>query len=131
MFTNAQVLEAARCIRSRLRQAQESEISQESAQTIEQQLALLLNQPDLDENSCCDRLLDVLESNPKTQAWLEDFLNNGAVQRSYSGLAGDPALQPATKYVCPIANDYTQYREGLEAIELCPTHLVPLVLAQS
>lgn len=126
LYTNAQVLEAARTLRPILAQLLDSE----AAQAVDLQLAQKLNQTDLDENTQVDHLLEILESHTETQTWWKDFLeNNTAIQRSYSGLAGDPALQSATKYVCP-HNDYTWYREDNSPIPLCPTHLIALIPAQ-
>jgi len=127
LFTNAQALEAARTLRSVLSQL----LDAESAEAIDRQLAQLLNQTDLDENTQVDRILKILDNRTETQTWWDNFRqNNTSIQKSYSGLAGDPTLQPVTKYVCPIANDYTWYREDNSAIPLCPTHLVRLVPAQ-
>lgn len=126
MFTNEQALEAARLARSRLAQM----LNAESAQQVDHQLAQLLNQTDLDENTQADRLLEILDSHPETKAWLDDFLKNKDL-RSYSRPPGNEKVQPATKYVCPIGNDYNWSQEDSGAIPLCPTHLVPLVPAQS
>jgi hypothetical protein len=126
LYTNTQVLEAARTIRPILTQLLESE----AAQAIDFQLAQRLNQTDLDKNNQVDYLLEILASHTETQAWWHDFLeNNTAIQKAYSGLAGNPALQSATKYVCP-HNDYTWYREDSGPIPLCPTHLIALIPAQ-
>ena len=126
LFTNAQVLEAARTIRPNLAPL----LDDEAAEAVDRQLAQWLNQTDLDENTQVDRLLEILGTHSKTQTWWNDFLkNNTATQKSYSGLAGDPSLQSATKYVCP-HSDYTWYREDNSPIPLCPTHLIDLVPAQ-
>ena len=126
LFTNAQVLEAARTLRPVLPQL----LDAEAAEAVDRQLAQWLNQTDLDENTQVDRLLEILESHTQTQTWWNNFLeNNTAIQKSYSGLAGDPSLQSATKYVCP-HNDYTWYREDNSPIPLCPTHLIDLIPAQ-
>jgi hypothetical protein len=128
MFTNSQILEAARTLRPLLSQ----ELDAETAQQLDQQLAQFLNKSDLDEDIQVDRLYDLLESHPKIKTWLADFLENAtAIQKNYGGLAGDPTLQPAIKHVCPIGNDYTWYQENSEPIPLCPTHLVSLAPAQS
>lgn len=127
LYTNAQVLEAARTLRPSLTQL----LGSEAAQAVDFQLAQRLNQTDLDENTQVDHLLEILTSHTETQTWWHDFLeNNTAIQKSYSGLAGDPALQAATKYVCP-HNDYTWYREDSGPIPLCLTHLIALIPAQS
>jgi len=127
MFTNAQVLEASRTLRPVLSQL----LDVESAQQIDRQLSHQLNQTDLDENAQVDRILEILDTRLETKTWLDNFLNNSAsFQKNYTGLPGDPTLQPATKYVCPSANDYTWYREDNSPILICPTHLVPLVPAQ-
>ena len=126
LYTNAQVLEAARTLRPNLTQL----LGSEAAQAVDFQLAQRLNQTDLDENTQVDHLLEILTSHTETQTWWYDFLeNNTAIQKSYSGLAGDPALQSTTKYVCP-HHDYTWYREDNSPIPLCPTHLIDLIPAQ-
>lgn len=126
MFSNAQVLEASRTLRPILHKLLDSE----AAQPVDRQLAQWLNQTDINENTQADRLLEILESHTETRTWWDDFLNNNtAIQKSYSGLAGDPALQAATKYVCP-HNDYTWYREDGTPISLCPTHLISLIPVQ-
>lgn len=124
MFTNDQALAASRAIRPLL-----PKLIPALAEQIDQQLAQLLNQTDLDETTQVDRLLDVLDAQPETKSWLDQFLEIPATERGYSGLPGDPALATATAYICPIGNDYTWYREANEDIPLCPTHLVPLVPA--
>jgi hypothetical protein len=125
MFSNAQIFEAARTLRPLL-----SEVVSDVklVPQIDIQLAQLLTQPDLEEDTRADLILEVLENNTETRTWLQHFLDP---QRSFNPLPGNPALQSATKYVCPIANDYTWYREDTSPIPVCPTHLVPLVPAQS
>jgi len=118
-------LDAARTIRPLLPTLVDTEI----AQQIDQQLATALNQSTTDDRTIAKAIRDILQSYPATQAWLTDFLKTEPTQRSFQSLRGDPALPPATKYVCPIGNDYTQYREANEEIRLCKTHLVPLVPA--
>jgi hypothetical protein len=128
LFTNSQILEAARTLRPLLPQ----ELDTTTAQQLDQQLAQLLNQTDLDENTQVDRLYEILESHPKIKSWLDDFLKNlTSTQKTYNRLSPDPGLQAATKYVCPSGNDYTWFREENEPIPLCKTHLVSLVPAQS
>lgn len=90
-------------------------------------LAQLLNQPDLDETTKVDCLLEVLDAHPETKSWLDQLLEIPATKRGFSGLPGDPAPATATCYVCPLGNDYTWYREANEEIPLCQTHLVRLV----
>jgi hypothetical protein len=124
MFTNDQVLAASRAIRPLL-----PKLIPALAEHIDRQLAQLLNQPDLDETTKVDRLLEVLDAHPETKNWLDRFLQFPATERGYSGLPGNLAPAAATPYICPIGNDYTWYREANEEIPLCPTHLVPLVLA--
>ena len=124
MFTNDQVLAACRAIRPLL-----PKLIPALADQIDQQLAQLLNQPNLDETTKVDRLLEVLDAYPETKSWLDQFLQTPATERGFSGLPGNPALAAATSYICPIGNDYTWYREANEDIPLCPTHLVPLVPA--
>lgn len=124
MFTNDQVLTASRAIRPLL-----PELIPALADQIDQQLAQLLNQPDLDETTKADRLLEVLDAHPETKSWLDQFLEQPTTKQKYYGLPGNPAPAVATPYICPIGNDYTWYREANEEIPLCPTHLVPLVRA--
>ncbi len=124
MFTNDQVLAASRAIRPLL-----PKLIPTLADQIDRQLAQLLNQPDLDETTKVDRLLDVLDAHPETKSWLDQFLEIPATERGYSRPPGDSPLAAATPYICPIGNDYTWYREANEEIPLGPTHLVPLVRA--
>jgi len=130
MFTNDQVLAASRAIRPLL-----PKLIPAKADQIDRQLAQLLNQPDLDETTQVDRLLEVLDAYPETKSWLDQFLQIPANERIFYSLPGDPTFRPggdphvgaANSYICPIGNDYTWYREANEEIPLCPTHLVPLV----
>jgi hypothetical protein len=124
MYDPTDLFEAARSIRPLLPKLLEAE-----AIPVDQQLADLLNQSTTGERTIAAAILDLLQSKPPTQAWLEDFLRDPQ-RGSYQPLPGMPALQPATKYVCPIGNDYTWFREGSEPVRLCETHLVPLVPAQ-
>lgn len=124
MFTNDQALAASRAIRPLL-----PKLIPTLADQIDRQLAQLLNQPDLDETTKVDRLLDVLDAHPETKSWLDQFLEIPATERGYSRPPGDSPLAAATPYICPIGNDYTWYQEANEEIPLCPTHLVPLVPA--
>jgi len=124
MFTNDQLLAASRAIRPLL-----PKLIPALADQIDRQLAQLLNQPDLDEDTQVDHLLEVLDAHPETKSWLDQFLQIPATERGYSGLPGDLAPTAAPPYICPIGNDYTWYREANEEIPLCPTHLVPLVPA--
>ncbi len=124
MFTNNQVLAVCREIRPLL-----PKLIPALAEHIDQQLAQLLNQPDLDETTKVDRLLEVLDAHPETKSWLDQFLQLSTTERGYSRPPGDSPLAAATPYICPIGNDYTWYQEANEEIPLCPTHLVPLVTA--
>jgi hypothetical protein len=126
MLNSRQLLEAIRCIRPVLPNL----IAQDQAQQLDDQFAELLNQPDLSEGDQANQLIALLQRHPETVAWLGNFLHSTTQTRSNSSLPGDPAVQSATKYVCPEGDDYTHYREGTEAIPLCPTHLVSLVPAQ-
>ncbi|MEC4811920.1 MAG: hypothetical protein SAK29_01345 [Scytonema sp. PMC 1069.18] len=118
-------LDAARTIRPLL----PTLVDTETAQLIDQQLASTLNQSTTDDRTTAKAIRDILQSYPATQAWLTEFLKTEPTQRSFQSLSGDPLLKSATKYICPIGNDYTRYREANEEIPLCPTHLVPLVPA--
>lgn len=118
-------LDAARTIRPLL----PTLVDIETAQQIDQQLASTLNQSTTDDRTTAKAIRDILQSYPPTQAWLTEFLKTEPTQRSFQSLLGDPAPKSATKYICPSGNDYTWYREANEEIPLCPTHLVPLVLA--
>jgi hypothetical protein len=124
MFTNDQILAASRAIRPLL-----PKLIPALANQIDRQLAQLLNQSDLDEDTQVDCLLEVLDTHPETKSWLDEFLQIPATERGYSGLPGNPPLAAATPYICPIGNDFTWYREANEEIPLCPSHLVPLVRA--
>ena len=121
-------LDAARTIRPLLSTLVDAEVVQQ----IDQQLAARLNQKTTDDKSTTKAIRDILQSNPATQAWLTDFLKTEPTQRGGNfQLPGNPTLQSAKKYVCPIANDYTWYREDTSPIPVCPTHLDPLVPSQS
>jgi hypothetical protein len=128
MFTNAQIFEASRTLRSDLAEVLDDI---QLAQQVDIQLAELLNQTELEENAKADGITDILDGHPKTKDWLDGYLNSTQTRGFYDPLAGDPALLKATKYVCPIANDYTWYGEVGSDIRDCPTHLVSLVPAQS
>ena len=121
MFTNDQLLAASRAIRPFL-----PKLIPALADQIDRQLAQLLNQPDLDETTKVDRLLEVFDAHPETKSWLDQFLQIPATERGFYGLPGNLAPAAATPYICPVGNDYTWYQEANEKIPLCPTHLVPL-----
>jgi len=87
------------------------------------------DQSTTDDKTTAKVIRDLLQSYPATQAWLTEFLKTEPTQRSFQSLPGKPLLKSATKYICPIGNDYTWYREANEEIPLCPDHLVPLVPA--
>jgi hypothetical protein len=127
MYHPADLLEAARSIRPLLPTLIEAE-----ANSLDQQLAELLNQATPEDMTTAEAILTLLQSHPATQDWLAEFLKISPMQKgvSYQTLPGSPALQPAPRYICPIANDYTWYLEAGEEIPLCKTHLVPLVPAQ-
>lgn len=127
MFTDDQALVAGRTIRPLLPQL----LSPEVAEQIDQQLAQILNQNNLDESTKADQLLAILDAYPETKTWLDQFLELPLVEKRYSGLPGNPHLADATPYICPVGNDYIWYREANEEIPLCPTHLVRLELAQA
>jgi hypothetical protein len=128
MFSNDHVFEATRHLRPHLSAIVDDAAL--AAQT-DQQLAQLLTQTDLEEDQKADRIIELLNQNPATQTWLERWLNASDLKniKGYQPLPGDPPLLSATQYICPIANDYTWYREGNQSVPLCPTHLVPLVPA--
>lgn len=130
MFTNIQILEAASIIRPKLVQLIDAGI----AHQIDTQLAQLLNNSHLEENAKVDRILDIFDSYPDLNQWLDEFLEIAEAESTrtskgiagYSRLPGVPALQAAKKYICPIGNDYTEFLEDTSEVPLCPTHLVPL-----
>ena len=126
MFTNDQALEACRALRPLLPQ-----LVPDLADQIDPQLAQLLNQPDLEDNSRVDRLVAVVDAYPETKRWFDQFLDHLTPKGGFAGLAGDPAFSSAPAYLCPVGNDYTWYREGNEDVPLCPTHLVSLVRPQT
>ncbi|NJR70009.1 MAG: hypothetical protein HC771_16200 [Synechococcales cyanobacterium CRU_2_2] len=110
----------------------------EEAAECDRQIATLLTQIESGQAQPT-QLTALLTQAKSTREWLRCFIKGESpeeITRSisgYSGLAGDPTLQPAIKYVCPQADGCTEpwYREGNEPIPLCETHLVPLVPAQS
>jgi hypothetical protein len=118
MFTNDQILEAAQMLRPILPQLLDSE----SAQSVDLQLAQLLNQTDLDENTQVDRILDLVGYYPATKSWLDEFLKT-VQTRGYSGLQGNAAPSPATTtFKCPYC-DYTDTVPQVGMIpEPCPNH---------
>jgi hypothetical protein len=126
MFTNAQIFEASRTLRPDLAKVL-GDIA--LAQQVDLQLAELLNQTELEEDAKADGIIDILNGHPEIKSWLGGYLDK--VRGSFDHLPGGPALMKATKYVCPIANDYTWYGEVGSDIRDCPTHLVSLVPAQS
>ncbi len=125
------ITDAAHAIRSELSTLLDSA----TAEQVDQRLQILLTQTKPGQ-SVELLITEELRQFESTRAWMKRYLkgeNPDQITRSLgdSRLAGNEALQPATKYVCPIGDDYTWYREGNEPIPLCPTHLVPLVPAQS
>jgi hypothetical protein len=128
MMSIAELLEAARTIRPLLLTLRD--LDAETAQQVDQQLAELLNQSAVSDKVTAQQIRTLLQAHASTQKWLADFSNAVSEQKS-SSLPGDPTLQSAIKYVCPVGNDYTIYQEANEDIPLCPTHLVPLVSVQS
>lgn len=128
MHNPADILEAARQIRPHLTQLLDADL----AQVCDRQLATLLNQSDLADQAKAEQLIAVVDSYPSPKTWLDQFLNQ-PIQKGvlFQGLPGDPAPQSALLYVCPIGDDYSIYLEDTRDVPLCPTHLVPLVPAQS
>jgi HPt (histidine-containing phosphotransfer) domain-containing protein len=134
------VIAAAHAIRPNLPTLLNAETAQQ-VQQLDQRLQDLLTQAEsgqLSEQSAEALITEELRQFDPTRVWMRRYRegeNPEQITRSlsYSGLGGDPTLQPATKYVCPQANCGTEpwYREGNEAIPLCETHLVCLVPAQS
>ena len=124
------ILTAARDIRPHLATL----LDPETAQQVDQQLQTLLAQAESGQPVEIP-ITEVLRHLEPTQQWIRRYLkgeNPDQITRSisgYSGLAGDPSLQSATKYVCP-HSDYTWYREDNSPIPLCPTHLIDLIPAQ-
>jgi hypothetical protein len=127
MYTNDQALAACRVIRPILPQL----LAANLAQQVDDQLAQLLNETDLDEETKVDCLLAVLDTYPETKTWLDQFLELNSTPKGDYSLTGKPALQSATSYICPIGNDFTFYQEANEDVPLCRTHLVALVPVQS
>ncbi len=107
-------------------------LSPESAAEYDRQIRTLLAQ--IDENQAQPTQLSaLLRQSDTTRQWIQRFLQGEAqadITRSFLGLPGDSSPQPAVKYGCPRCA-HTWYREDTSAIPLCPTHLVPLMPAQS
>ncbi|MGK7940891.1 MAG: hypothetical protein AB4062_12235 [Crocosphaera sp.] len=116
-------LEAARTIRSYLPDLVDSE----QAESIDAQLADLLNQSDQDVEN---QILEILCSTEATRQWTVEFLESEtqAQFKGYQPIPGNPT-QPISgmiKYACPYGDFiYYQRQEG-ETIPLCKTHNVPL-----
>lgn len=114
-------LEAARTIRSYLPNLLDSE----QAESVDAQLADLLNQSEQDVEN---QILEVLTSTEATRQWTVNFLNSETTTqfKGYQPIAGNP-IQPIAniiKYKCPAPNcDFVYYpgQEG-ETIPLCPIH---------
>jgi hypothetical protein len=129
-FENAQVLEAACIIRPLL--PTDFDLDGNGAEQMDTQLANILNETNLATEVQVDQLLEILDSNPQTKAWLNNFLDAEklVVEKGFSGLPGNPELPLPRKYGCP-DNDYIWYQEGNREVPLCPTHLIPLSLLKS
>jgi hypothetical protein len=127
-FDNEQIFEAARTLRPQLL----NKLGKiELVQKIDSEIAQLLNQADLEEDTKADLIRRLLEQRPVTESWLEESTSKFPIsERQYDSLPGNAALQPTIKYICPIANDYTRYLEDGNAIPRCPTHLEVLVPAK-
>lgn len=112
-------IEAARTIRSYLPDLVDSE----EAQSIDAQLADLLNQSDQDVEN---QILETLCSTEATRQWTVEFLESETLAqfKAYQPIPGNPS-QPISgmiKYVCPYGDFvYYQRQEG-ETIPLCKTH---------
>jgi hypothetical protein len=126
MISIDELIEAARTIRPVL----PTLLDAETAQHVDQQLAELLNQPQVNNRDTARQILSLLQSYDTTETWLVNFSNTGLEQKTIS-LGGDPASSFAIQYICPVGNDFKVYQEVNEDIPLCPTHLVPLVPVQT
>jgi hypothetical protein len=121
MFTDEEILEAARTIRVFLPDL----LDAETAQTCDRQLSDLLNSND-EAGEVAPQILEVLTAHDEIKVWLANF--PGEVQKGMSPLAGEGSPISADKFVCPIGNDCTwKQRTSAQQPPLCPTHQVPLV----
>ncbi len=118
------VLECARSIRPKL-----EELMGPEAERVDHQLADLLAQANTGQQ-VDNRILDLLKRDEETYYWIAEFLSEPPESRGFQRLPGSRLVGQASKYVCPVGNDYTWYRRGGEPIRTCPTHRVELVLAE-
>ncbi len=134
MPTPESIIAAAQAIRSEL----PALLPPETAAEYDRQILTLLTQIAANQAQPT-QLSQLLRQSEPTRQWMQRYLQGEAPAEitrsiSYSGMAGDPALQPAPKYVCPHSdcphNDTPWYREDNSPIPLCETHLIPLILAQ-
>jgi hypothetical protein len=125
------ILTAAQAIRPHL----SSLLDPDTAERIDRELYYLLAQAESGQN-VENQITELLRQPEPTQSWMRRYFKGEKPEEitrsssSYSNLAGDPALQPAPRYVCPRC-DSSWYREDNEPIPECPNHHIPLVPAQT
>jgi hypothetical protein len=81
------------------------------------------------------RILEVLRLRPATRDWLVAFLETGLppdlappTEKAFAPLPGSGGHVDATRYRCPVADDYIWYRRSVGLpVPRCPTCHVPLV----
>jgi hypothetical protein len=119
------VLEAGRAIRWYL-----PSLVGEEAPQLDREIADLLNAARRGED-VADQVVDLLAARTATHVWAAQLLGDpglrppevrGLQDRGFQGLAGEPGIVDAMKYICP-EGDYVWYRLSVgDPVEECPTH---------
>jgi hypothetical protein len=133
LYTDQDLLEAARTIRSELPDLLDSE----TAQSLDDRLAKLLNQVPLDLrdlhyetiSAIVTQVEESLKTPESTKTWLKSFLidSSNHQRQSFEPLPGNASYVATDKYICP-HGDYRWSRRSIgQPIPRCPTHNVLLI----
>ena len=120
MFTNEQVLAASRAIRPLL-----PKLIPALADQIDLQLAQLLNQPDLDEDTQVDRLVKVFDAHPESKSWLDQFLSSLLPSEDTTDFPAIPHLLPPSPTFAPSATTTPGIKRSTKKFPSAPPILFP------
>lgn len=102
----------------------------DAAQTLDRQLAALLDAPNPD----LAELRQLLNANEKTKTWVKDAIANGLRGTlGFQPLPGSPQNPDFSRYICPEPDcNYTWTRRNrAQTIPHCPTHPQQTLIPQA